>query len=124
MKPSLLKLKKLKKTSILLLLVVLMPAFGADPQVLVLKDSIITFKLKSNPSTGYKWKVVSFDNKELQFIKSDYLAANNHLMGSSGFEQFYFKRIKDSPLHTKIKLIYHRPWQKGGQIEIVEIDVK
>lgn len=124
MKLSLLKLKKLKKTSIALLLVVLMPAFGAEPQVLVLKNSMLAFKLKANPSTGYRWKVVSFDKSELQFIKSNYLAADNHLMGSSGFQQFYFKRLKHQPLQTKIKLIYHRPWQKGGQVEIVEIDVK
>jgi inhibitor of cysteine peptidase len=79
------------------------------------KESIFTVDLKSNPTTGYRWRIIRYDKAILKLIKRSYVSPKTHLIGSGGIESFKFQSLK-SPIDTVIKFKYARPWEKSEGI--------
>ena len=79
-------------------------------------NDIITIKLESNMTTGYKWNLSNdTDSNIITLISSDYKTVNAEetLIGGGGYETFNFKtKSKGS---TAIILTYNRPWEKGKE---------
>ena len=67
-------------------------------------------EVESNPSTGYKWHLLFFDEDILQLISSKFVPDLTNQIGSSGIEQFNFEAIKEG--RTSIKIAYKRAWEK------------
>jgi len=118
-------LKKHKTFLALLFSSLLFPvtAFSKPLLVFVNKDeSTISFQLKSNPTTGFRWKLVQFDKTKLKLSKTRYIANQPQLRGSGGQEEFVFKRLDSGSLNTEISLRYQRSWEPNqGPEQIVKI---
>jgi inhibitor of cysteine peptidase len=67
-------------------------------------------EVESNPSTGYKWHLLFFDEDILLLISSKFVPDLTNQIGSSGIEQFNFEAIKKG--RTSIKIAYKRAWEK------------
>jgi inhibitor of cysteine peptidase len=67
-------------------------------------------EVESNPSTGYKWHLLSFNEDILKLISSVYLSKLTNQIGSSGIEHFNFEAKKRGS--TSIKIVYKRTWEK------------
>jgi inhibitor of cysteine peptidase len=76
------------------------------------KEDRLEIVLKSNPTTGFQWTVVSLDSSILTHIGTEYKAANTarNIVGSGGRSTFHFKATKAGK--TDLKLIYHQPFEK------------
>jgi inhibitor of cysteine peptidase len=68
--------------------------------------------LKTNPSTGYGWKIVSLDTNMLTMIQSQYIADKviKNIVGSGGKSVKLFKALKKG--ESLIKLVYQRPFEE------------
>lgn len=85
------------------------------------KTKVVSFSLPSNPTTGFRWQLLKYDNKTLKFIDRNYLAAKPRLIGSGGKDVFQFEVLK-KPLNTIVELKYARPWEKKqGLLQHVRI---
>lgn len=120
-----LKLKKLKIAFVIAFSNILFPAWGHESPVLVLvpkEQKIISFSLPSNPTTGYRWNIIKYDKNILEYIKTDFQAKKPQLIGSGGFEKFYFKKKNQKAFTTEITLNYSRSWEKNSvRSQIVKI---
>jgi len=118
-------LKKLNFFYTLFFSSLLFPVTASSKPLLVFvnkDESIVTFQLKSNPTTGYRWKLVQFDKSKLKLSKTRFIANQPQLMGSGGQEEFVFKRLDSGSLNTKISLRYQRSWEPNkGPEQIVKI---
>ncbi len=70
-------------------------------------------KMKSNPSTGYRWALDQpIDETMLQLIKHDVEEPDGTaMMGAPQFEIWEFRALKVG--ETAISLKYVRPWEKN-----------
>lgn len=95
----------------------------------VLQNQTFDIKLQSNPSTGFSWKLISYDKPLVKFIGQKYAApTNKKLMGAPGYETFTFQAKKGDYRVNQvghIVLTYARPWTKDGATKTTfEIIVK
>lgn len=69
--------------------------------------------LPANPTTGYTWKVLTFDKKLLSLQDETYVSHDSNLIGSGGMRVYTFnfvKRDNTIPLTTTIVFRYGRSW--------------
>ncbi len=72
---------------------------------------VITIPLESNPTTGFCWQLVKISDKMiLEFVKKEYVASSEKLVGAAGVEKWSFKTLQKG--HAVISLEYRRPWEK------------
>jgi inhibitor of cysteine peptidase len=83
------------------------PAQGTDLGVKL--NTEFTIRLKSNPTTGYRWKA-EFDKHYLKLTHDTYYKSDNKLLGSGGTQTFTFEPIKIG--ETAINFYYQREWEK------------
>ena len=92
----------------------------SDPSKSIMLDKsspTFTIKLKSNPSTGFSWFLVKYDNNLIKPISHKYYAPDTKLVGAPGYEEWVFKSKPEAlivPHITKIQLAYTRPWNLEG----------
>lgn len=67
-------------------------------------------RLPSNPSTGFGWKVASYDREFLQLLRNHYQKPEQPRPGAGGQELFDFLPLKSGP--TTIVFHYQRPFEK------------
>ena len=81
-------------------------------------NDVITIKLESNATTGYKWNLSEENNSGIiAIVSSDYTEKENkdNLVGSGGFETLIFKAVSRGS--ATIILTYNKPWEKDVQPE-------
>ena len=81
-------------------------------------NDVITIRLESNATTGYKWNLSEENNSGIiSLISSDYTEKENkdNLVGSGGFETLTFKAVSRGS--ATIILTYNKPWEKDVQPE-------
>ncbi|MFO7890324.1 MAG: protease inhibitor I42 family protein [bacterium] len=81
--------------------------------------------LKSNPTTGYEWKLTSLDTAVMKNIAKDYISDKvpGHTMGSGGRSIFSFVAVHHGS--TRMKMIYHRSFEKDvAPVRIFTLRVK
>lgn len=77
-----------------------------------------TITLKSNPTTGYSWKVTKIDSNLFKNTGHKYVAPNTKLIGASGYDVWTFKAIYPTAYHFRVNQVghivmeYNRPWEK------------
>ena len=83
--------------------------------VTVTEGQNVVVKLPSNPSTGYKWSVVSTDRtfgypSDTRFLK------NGGAVGSGGLERFSWKTKGGISMvgEHSVKMEYKRPWETNA----------
>ncbi len=87
--------------------------------LVVSQNEIFDIKLQSNPSTGFSWKLTSYQKPLVKFIGHKYVAPKNtKLMGAPGYETFTFQAKKGDYRVAQvghIVMMYARPWTKDGE---------
>lgn len=77
-------------------------------------STAVFIKVKSNPTTGYSWFLVNYNENLLSPISHKYYPPTSQLVGASGYELWRF-RVNTAafimPQLTTITLQYSRPWQ-------------
>lgn len=84
----------------------------------------LTVRLESNPTTGYSWQVMEFDNSVLrQDGDPEYKPSpgSDGQVGAGGEETLRFKAL--GPGKTRLTLGYMRPWEDLPPIETFTIQV-
>lgn len=89
-------------------------------QVVTTQHPVATFKIRSNPSTGFTWHVKSFNHDllKIQSHKMERPDKDKQRMGAPGYEVWQFKAKKPAfraPHAIPIQLIYARPWMVNSQ---------
>ncbi len=117
----------MRKTLTVLMFLMSFSAFaGKTIQMNVNKDEKqFIVSLKSNPTTGFQWSVVSYDKDRFKLLDSSYERSKTHLMGAGGYMKFSFslKEGKRYPEHTVIKFKYSRPWETKGESTVQKVQV-
>ncbi len=72
------------------------------------KQEAFTITLKANPTTGFQWTVIAYDNNIFELINQQYIAAKGGAIGSGGNVLFKFKLNKHPsyPSSSIIKFKY------------------
>ena len=97
-----------------------------QPPNMANNEFAITFP--ANPTTGYTWSIVAYDQRLLVLRKSEYMTPDNtKLIGAAGkmLYEFELSRAVTYPLRTVITFRYARPWdEKNGIIKHAVISAK
>lgn len=82
--------------------------------------------LPANPTTGYQWRVESYDKQLLNLTKSEYQPSQPQMIGSGGHMLYIFELIKgkNRPKNTNLVFKYSRPWEKNGDSNVQKVRVE
>ena len=81
-------------------------------QLQLVRGDTLTVELKSNPTTGYRWRIADADkNGVLKAGTDEFIAPNTDLCGAPGRQRLSFTSAKAG--ETTLHLVYVRPWEKG-----------
>ncbi len=72
------------------------------------QELVISFE--SNPTTGYAWQVVDFEEGALQQEGEPVFKSDSQVPGSGGVQTFCFKAAEAGEM--ELKLLHHRSWAK------------
>ncbi|HVV68218.1 MAG TPA: protease inhibitor I42 family protein [Gammaproteobacteria bacterium] len=85
----------------------------------------ITINLPANPSTGYQWYLLQYDDKLFEPMGYQYIPAKVKLAGAPGVSSWQFQLKKAAflvPRVTHIQFEYRRSWEvSGGNRQTVTI---
>lgn len=96
------------------------PIFNSPKNKIIVsqKNPTFTITLQSNPTTGFSWKLKSYDKNLVTFVDHKFIAPQNKkLMGAPGYELWTFKANKGNYKVNQVghvKMEYARPWTKEG----------
>ncbi len=73
----------------------------------------------ANPSTGYTWTIVYYDQSRFNLLKSEYITPEKiKRIGAAG-KMLYEFQVRESgtfPFSSKITFRYARPWDKNSGV--------
>jgi len=78
-------------------------------QVVLEVGQTLAISLEGNPTTGYTWEAVEFDEGVLEQGETEY-EASSKAIGAGGTETLQFKAVRAG--EVALRLVYHRPWEK------------
>ncbi len=82
-------------------------------KIRIARNSDFQVLLDANPTTGFSWKIVSYDSTRIKFKKEEFLAnANDRIVGAPGKQMFKFKAINTGT--TDLDMVYQRPWERAA----------
>ena len=82
----------------------------------------LTIRLPGNPTTGYQWEVLTNDFTVLKQKGEPVFVSDSNRIGAGGQITFLFVSCRIGS--TRLKLAYHRPWEKETPpIQVFEIGV-
>ncbi len=101
--------------------------YAAEPILINVNKNQSSFivNLAANPTTGYQWSVIHFDNDLLTLHSSVYQRPNTKLIGAGGRMLFTFtlNKGKTYPQTTELTFKYARPWEKKDTGTIQKVTV-
>ena len=77
----------------------------------------ITINLPANPSTGYQWYLLQYDDRILEPSGYQYIPAKNKLAGAPGISSWQFQLKKSAfqvPRVSHIEFEYRRMWETAN----------
>jgi predicted secreted protein len=78
--------------------------------------------LDAHPSSGYKWKIVNYENSMLEFIKDEYNSNISGGIGTPGIQTFEFKALKKGI--TTIEMNLKKPLETNGyEKEVFNVEI-
>jgi len=81
-------------------------------KILAQKGDIIELQLDENPTTGYIWKINSFDNKHLNYLENKY-QKSIEAIGAGGIRTFSFEAIDKGSGELHVSL--GNPWEQDAE---------
>ena len=85
------------------------------------KNPEFSIRVKSNPTTGFQWRVKQIDDNVLEFVGKKYIKSRSKLIGSGGetVMKFKFKKSTKYPSSTQLMLFYSQQWNPNkGTLKI------
>ena len=86
-----------------------------DGQVEMEIGQVLAVVLESNPTTGYLWEAEMAEGGILLQVGEPEFKADSKRVGAGGKRTFRFKAV--SAGQADLRLVYHRPWEKGKKPE-------
>jgi inhibitor of cysteine peptidase len=84
------------------------------------QDEELAIRLPGNPTTGYQWEILANDSTLLKQKGEAVYVADTNRIGAGGQTSFLFVPCRIGA--TRLKLVYHRSWEKGTPpIQVFEI---
>jgi inhibitor of cysteine peptidase len=80
-------------------------------EVELFTDQILEIRLPENPTTGFRWSLVSSGGPACTLVR-DYFEALGNTPGREGSHHWRFKAAQSG--EASIKLIYQRSWEQNG----------
>ena len=77
------------------------------------EGQVLVISLESNPTTGYAWEVVGFEEGALEQVGEPEFKADSKLVGAGGVQTFRFKAAEAGEI--ELKLIHHRSWEADAE---------
>jgi inhibitor of cysteine peptidase len=68
--------------------------------------------LRENPTTGFRWSMVSNGEPACKSLDDVYEPPNVHTHGQEGTHYWWFEAAQAD--HGKIELVYRRSWEQAG----------
>lgn len=91
-----------------------------DKIIVSQQNPTFTITLQSNPTTGFSWKLKSYDKNLVTFLNHKFVAPQDKkLVGAPGYEVWTFKANKANDRVNQVghvSMEYARPWTKEGAI--------
>lgn len=87
------------------------------PVIATSKTPIIEIKLPANPSTGFSWYLLKYDEKLLTPLTEKYYPPKKSMPGAVGYDLWRFRVLSRAlvlPKITYVKFVYMRPWTMEG----------
>jgi inhibitor of cysteine peptidase len=86
------------------------------------KGQALVITLEANPTTGYTWEVAEIGERILRQVGETEFKPESKAVGAPGVQILRFKALKSG--QTTLKLVYHRPWEKGVEpLQVFSIQV-
>lgn len=83
----------------------------------------VSITLAGNPTTGYSWELVDFDEVVVEAVGEPEYKSDSKLIGGGGEYTFTLKAL--APGTTTVRLVYQRSWETDLEpIEVFEVTVK
>ncbi len=95
---------------------------GKSTEGVVALGGKVAIAMKSNPSTGYLWRISENGAPCLKFLKEEYDGTNPELLGSGGITKFTFEACRSGS--SKVELEYGRSWEIGGAVKKAAFKIK
>jgi inhibitor of cysteine peptidase len=76
------------------------------------QNQVVEIRLPENPTTGYRWMVISTGDPACSLTSDSYDAPSSTLLGKTGTRTLRFKAAKAG--RGKIELVYRRPWEQAA----------
>jgi len=80
-------------------------------QIELNEGQLLLVGLEGNPSTGYMWEVEEGSEEIIRQVGEIEFHPESDLLGAPGKQILRFQAV--GPGQTTLKLVYHRPWEKG-----------
>lgn len=90
------------------------------PIIATRTSQVISFKLKANPTTGFSWFLLKYNQELLTPMNAKFTPPKKMMPGAPGFMLWQF-RVKTTafvvPQITHIDLLYARPWDLSSSMK-------
>ena len=90
-------------------------------QVELVEGQSFVVSLDGNPTTGYTWEAVEYDQQILRQVGEPRFTPESSAMGAPGKQQLRFRAV--APGRTTLRLVYHRPWEEAEPERTFSVEV-
>ena len=90
-------------------------------QVELVKGQAFVVSLAGNPSTGYTWEAVDYDQQVLRQVGEPSFTPASDRLGASGTQVLRFEAVGEG--RTTLRLVYHRPWEDAEPEQTFSVEV-
>jgi inhibitor of cysteine peptidase len=90
-------------------------------QVMLRRGQDLVISLAGNPTTGYTWEAVAYDERILRQVGEPTFTPESNAAGAPGRQVLRFEALGEG--QTTLQLIYHRPWEDAEPEKAFSVDV-
>jgi inhibitor of cysteine peptidase len=90
-------------------------------QVELVEGQGFVVSLEGNPSTGYTWEAVEYDEQILRQVGEPSFTPESDALGASGTQTLRFEAVGEG--RTTLRLVYHRPWEDAEPEQTFSVEV-
>jgi inhibitor of cysteine peptidase len=90
-------------------------------QVELRRGQSMAISLEGNPTTGYTWEAVAYDEDVLRQVGEPEFTPQSDAVGAPGSQVLRFKALREG--QTTLQLVYHRPWEDAEPERVFSVAV-
>lgn len=79
-------------------------------EVELVEGQTFVVSLEANPTTGYTWEAVEYDQQILRQLGEPRFTPESSAVGAPGKQRLRFEAVGTG--RTMLRLAYHRPWEE------------